>query len=771
MSNAPTSFEMTPFELASASHSPAPSAAAPLPDAFFKNVLAQNPFILNRATADGGDGHDVTQIHSDLFLRLTELAGEAVRLRRGLGVLLTGEAGSGKSHILGRLARWAAVGHRATFVLVRGLQTDPELLPAAVMRSAGAALAGRPGPPAKTPLYRLAHAAARTAVADDGGHHAWERVGRAFAKLADQLAPSARRVPEGRSAFDLVFRFFRSAARAAEGREDGASAELALRWLTGGVLDADEARSLNLPPPAHQNDGVTLTDSEWARQGLTALAVLAVAAGRPFVLVTDQAEELDGPRFAALARFLEGLLDNAPGLLAVTSADNAAVRRWRDRGEAPASAWDRLAQFTLQPARLKPSEAAALLRRRLDDALAPFKDLEFLYHLRAGAPLFPLHPGLDSTGMRAREVLDSAREAWVVEQDVLRKQGGADWLAGWAERMAPPTADGSAGQDPGESSLTYQQVQAAIAVRAAARVRPPDPPPTAAPPAPPAAGVAAPAEPAVLPEAPTVPDPNAARPRRGPEAAPRPDPERAFAPSARRLVLAPRPALGPAAPPTPHDEAVDRAVAAAFAADLAGRVPRAEVPADAEQVADLILNLLLQCRAADPGYGVLQVERVTAGKAACDLVVRQQAEGGDSLRTGVLVLTASRATAMAGYLRRLATETQPFDRLFLITEERVGLPLGPRGQEYLQELAQRSSVLLHTLELAASGHAELSALRAVVRQARDGTLTADGAPVTEEDVIASHHRQRRYAASALLAALLFDSPASELKCRPATLTP
>jgi hypothetical protein len=903
-----------------------------LPEAFFRHILAHNPFTLNRASADGSEGPDVVQIHSDVFSRLTELAGEAVRLRRGLGVLLASEAGSGKSHIFGRLARWSAVGERACYVVVRGLQTDPELLPAAILRSAGSALAGRAGAkPVRTPLYRLAHHAARIALNDKQERYSWDRVGRAFAKLADRFAPAARRVSEGRAAFDLIFRFFRSAARSMDGKEQGETAELVLRWLTGGMLDAREARRLHLPPARHRDDPVTLTDPEWSRQGLTALSVLAAATGRPLILVIDQAEELDSARFQALARFLNGLLDQAPGLLAVTAAETGAVLSWRDRGVVPQSAWDRLGQFTLEAARLKPAEGVGLVRKRLDHALAPFREVEFLYRLRADAPLFPLHLELNDCGVWARDALEAARVAWSTEQEVLRREGGASWLSGWAERVARSAEKNNKSEQEAESSLTREQVQAAIAVRtkpsgSSPELAIPPAPPTVAeqapdesstdapneslespteepksetdivssltsdqlqaaiaqrmlpeaeeepsdtlteipvggepsltndqlraaaawrsqrnssdtedtelslsaeqvraamahviarddpepeePAAPPTVAEAPPptathatsmadfclpdeldAEPKpsgtneeVLADPPTVPDPNAARPRRAsatppvstaasPAAA---DPRSlAFAPSDRQQVLTPR-AWPPSAPaPTPRDEAVDLAVAASIGDYLTARASRRELPADAEQVAELILNLLQQCHTADAGYGVLQAERVPSWKAtptACDLVVRQQAREDVSLRTGVLVLTGNRATAIAGYLRRLTTESQPFDRLFLITEERVGLPLGPRGLEYLQELQQRTSVQLHTLELTIEDHSELSALRATVRLSRSGSLVADGGRVSEIEVITSHHRQQRYLASRFLSAILFDAPPTELLRRSTSMS-
>jgi hypothetical protein len=276
-------------------------------------------------------------------------------------------------------------------------------------------------------------------------------------------------------------------------------------------------------------------------------------------------------------------------------------------------------------------------------------------------------------------------------------------------------------------------------------------------------------------DVPTVPDPNAIRAAKPEEAAadaPAVESSVAFAPSERRTVLTPR-AWPPAPPvPSPREEMIDQAVGAAMDEYVAARGPRKELPSDAEQIAELILNLLQQCVMADKGYGVIAAERMPSWKAAptaCDLVVRQHAEGDAVLRTGILVLTGSRATTIAGYLRRLATEQQPFDRLFLIVEEGVGLPLGPRGMEYLQDLQQRSSVQLHTLVLTVAEHAELSALRSIVRQARGGTFTVDGDRVTDATVIASHHRQQRYLASHFLSAILFDAPPTELLRQPADL--
>ena len=73
----------------------------------FERLASTNPFTDNRVNGPGAAELDVSQIHDRPFNRLIDLAREAREQRRGLGAVLWGEAGIGKSHLLARLARWA----------------------------------------------------------------------------------------------------------------------------------------------------------------------------------------------------------------------------------------------------------------------------------------------------------------------------------------------------------------------------------------------------------------------------------------------------------------------------------------------------------------------------------------------------------------------------------------------------------------------------------------------------------------------------------------
>src|SRR4051794_14746520 len=88
-------------------------AAGGLPEDFCRSVLAANPFLDNRVNGPSARDVDVGSIHRAAFDRLLTLAREAHQARRGIGAVLWGEAGIGKSHLLSRLGRWAGQGARA----------------------------------------------------------------------------------------------------------------------------------------------------------------------------------------------------------------------------------------------------------------------------------------------------------------------------------------------------------------------------------------------------------------------------------------------------------------------------------------------------------------------------------------------------------------------------------------------------------------------------------------------------------------------------------
>src|SRR5262249_21285637 len=147
-----------------------------------------------------------------------------------------------------------------------------------------------------------------------------------------------------RTVWDVLFRFYRSVYRASQGKEDGIVAASAVRWLSGQALDPEEARTLELPPAPRIDEPVALLDNQQIKQVLVALTRLAASKDRPFLLVFDQVDNLDEEQAAALARFLEALIDSSPNLLVVTAGVKDTLIGWHDTRIIQASAWDRLAQ-------------------------------------------------------------------------------------------------------------------------------------------------------------------------------------------------------------------------------------------------------------------------------------------------------------------------------------------------------------------------------------------------------------------------------------------
>src|SRR5262249_21339675 len=154
--------------------------------------------------------------------------------------------------------------------------------------------------------------------------YVWSALERAWRDLLDRLgaANPAKAELLDRTVYDVLFRFFQSAYRLSQRRDDPA-ALAAVRWLSGDVLDDEEARRLGLSAGRVRDAGVGLADNQQIKQALVALTQLALWRRQPFVLCFDQVDNLDREQVAALARFLEALLDSSPNLLVVLAGIQA----------------------------------------------------------------------------------------------------------------------------------------------------------------------------------------------------------------------------------------------------------------------------------------------------------------------------------------------------------------------------------------------------------------------------------------------------------------
>ncbi len=405
---------------------------------FVRGVESRNPFLDNRINGPSANDVDVDAIHQSAFARLTRLAREACDHRRGVGVVLWGEAGIGKSHLLSRLARWSNDSDRACFAYLHNLQAAPEHLPRSLLNGVLNILTrGRNRDFVGTKLFELVHASLLDAVDHKLGGYTWRQLEHTYTRLVERL--TARDLPGAtlidRSVWDVLFRFFRSAYRTNQGKEKSEQASLAVRWLSGQALDPQEARALGLPPPT--DDAVALLDNQQIKQVLAALTRLAASKGRPFLLIFDQVDNLDEEQAAALARFLEALIDSSPNLLVVTAGVKDTLVRWHENRVIQSSAWDRLAQESLTLQRLKPAEATAIVAARLRNFLEPFADIELVQQRRRQDALFPLGELWrqrffgERIEIRPRDAINWAREGWRQQQEALARHDPLDWLTSW----------------------------------------------------------------------------------------------------------------------------------------------------------------------------------------------------------------------------------------------------------------------------------------------------------------------------------------------------
>ena len=93
---------------------------------FARHVLKTNPFTQDRVTQVQVAQADVGSIHEKAFKKLVKRIEEVRAGSSATGVLLTGAAGVGKSHVLARLFRWAREEGKATVVYLHNILASPE---------------------------------------------------------------------------------------------------------------------------------------------------------------------------------------------------------------------------------------------------------------------------------------------------------------------------------------------------------------------------------------------------------------------------------------------------------------------------------------------------------------------------------------------------------------------------------------------------------------------------------------------------------------------
>ncbi len=431
------------------------------PNAWLAWIRSANPFLINRVDGLALPEVDVQQIHARDFNALIRMAEQARDQNHGLGTIVGGEAGVGKSHLLLRLWQWAdsprpgvspdvSGSSQACFVYLHNLSPAAASLPRYVLRCVlGFLTRGKRSNLHLTPLYSLVHVFVEAARRVPGAPPAIEP---AYNALIDRLLEQnpARLGLLDRTVFQVLFRFWQAAPLAAAQE----LAWLAVQWLGGEYLDPGEARKLGLRPGGSEEDAIRLGDDQHIKMVFCVLTQMALYCRQPFILCFDQVENLDAQRLDALCRFLHALLDSCGNLLVVFSGVQDRLLDLLDQGVIGRASWDRLAMETVMLQRVTPPQARDILAARLDRFFAPYATEPGLIALRQQDPLFPLgsewfkQRTAHLAQIRPRDAISWAYRRFRQQQETLDASGEA-WLTNWARLDDVPSPEAPPAPLPG----------------------------------------------------------------------------------------------------------------------------------------------------------------------------------------------------------------------------------------------------------------------------------------------------------------------------------
>ncbi len=643
---------------------------------FFNLVRIRNPFLANRVDRPLSDSLiDVFGIHETEYRQILNLGRQAHQDNRGLGVVVWGEAGVGKTHLLARLGRWAAERQQACFVYLHNLQGSPERVSKVFLQSVlGALTNGRMSPHHKTPLFQLINSALREALVAKGLlRGSWGQVREAFYHLMQEISAQdhSRGVLFDKTIYEVLFRYYQGAYPAQQSKGHHI-ADLALRWLYGEALSLAELDQLEIPLEEDPGESGVLVHNQRIKKLFVAFTQIARMARQLFLVCFDQVDNLDENQIKPFSRFLHDLLDSAGNFLLVTTGVRQTLLNFLQTGVITETSWDRIGQVQITLDRITRSKARDLLLARLQRFFEGFRGVPEIEELIRQDNLFPLGTAwLEErlqhlTDLRPRDLLTWASGRWQQHQEILTTTPGSLWLARWKSQS--PKNEG-----PGSSKLTGTSSAQA------------------------------------------------------------------------------------------REQAIDARVNQAFEARLATlRENPSQYPPNEENLLARITRVLQEFLGSGLFPSFLSVEKVESQNGTqptYDLVVRHRFHSnGQEMRYGLKVLVTNNGQVTAHVLRRLLEETDPPNRVFLITDQRQQLPLGPEGKRRLDTLKQKGASQFKLIELSFAENAQLEAMLSSLQLANKGPQNGDNSSaeqnggknatgqtdsLSKKDILASHVRQNR----------------------------
>lgn len=400
-----------------------------------RRVMAYDPFASDRVSDPSEGAIDVTEIHQRAFNRLTRLAKQSLSQGRGVGVVLWGEPGIGKSHLLARFSRWAQTDQRGYYFFLHNLQVSPERFPRYVLKCILHQMAMTAdgmmfGGPLYTLMNRIAHMALVRFKRDLHSERTPAVIREDVMRFL-QARGVIERVDD-KDIYSVFIEFFLSLLKIRQRHNGVAVPQVAVDWLSGDELTEHDARQLAMLTHSSAIKA-TLPDDEAVCRVLLALSNLAKLTGRSFTLCFDQVENLGDSQMHTLAKFTHGMIDHAHNLLVVTSGVQRDLIEYK-HDVIRASSWDRIAQHEISLTRIDTNLSKQLLTARLKpffrhDSLSFSKEHEIQKD-----QLFPLGTEWYDRRMsnlvevRPRDVIAWARHRWSESRDAIFQQGSDAWF-------------------------------------------------------------------------------------------------------------------------------------------------------------------------------------------------------------------------------------------------------------------------------------------------------------------------------------------------------
>lgn len=430
---------------------------------FVDRILASSPFQRVRITDPTHVEFDVSSIHAEAYQRIMQAADDSLTVTQQFlkdpervpelvpesGLLLLGDAGVGKSHLLARVGKQCAKAGDG-FVYLHNMQVRPCDLPRYVLKCFVNSLAfDRRDSFHQTPLYKLIDHAICNAAQVIGVTQVTVN------NLEQAIAGFARYLQGDEAIFRVIFRFYFHSRLQLESKDKNRSthhgkiAAIAARWLKGDLVEGHHGNSIGiLVRPG--TEILEMADHQ-IQDAIITIARLAAVSQRRCILCFDQCENIAAESLQELSQFLQGLIDHGTptNLVSIVAGVRSELLARLDQAVISTAAAARLnATRPVELRFLTRDEAKTLIHDRLHEFFERSSDMsEDAKPFFRNDSLFPLGEHWlaetmgDIAGFRPRDLMIQANDRWRENQVAIRKLGAEQWLKQWPRLSGGPPED------------------------------------------------------------------------------------------------------------------------------------------------------------------------------------------------------------------------------------------------------------------------------------------------------------------------------------------